>query len=144
MNVQMLEDLMKAFIASQFGDVKKRTAGVALEVVAFSFIGLAIAFLALSCFLWLSTFMEMWLAALTVSALVFGISGVLILVGRSMMQRKAIQQESDITSAIEALASLTSGKVKADGENPTPEETNAAIFGVALAAGVILGRAFKR
>ena len=140
----MLEDLLKAFITSQFGDVKKRTTGIALEIVAFSFIGLAIAFLAFSGFLWLSTFMEMWLAALTVSAVVFGISGILILVGKSMMQRKAIQQDNDITSAIEALTSLTSGKKKAHGEDTTPKETNAAIFGVALAAGVILGRAFKR
>ena len=59
----MLEDLFKTSVHSQLGDVRRRTRGALLEVVAFGHVGLAIVLLFLGMFLWLSVRMEPWQAA---------------------------------------------------------------------------------
>jgi hypothetical protein len=142
----MLEDLISAFVRSQFGDVKRRTKGALLEAVALGMAGLATLFLSVGLYLLLATWLEEWLSALIVSAIAFSISGVLALVGRSLLVRKDRQQYKEMMSGLEALSILTR-KDEGSGDSSDKHHTGeprAAVVGAALAAGVLLGRSIKR
>lgn len=140
----MLEDLISAFVRSQFGNVKRRTTGAILEAGALGMTGLATVFLAIAVFLWLEARLEAWQAALIVAGATLFLAVLLMLVGRSLLRRKDRQQNNDMQSALDGLSFLTGVSPKdANGENRT-EEPGMAIVGAALAAGVLLGRAVKR
>jgi hypothetical protein len=140
----MLEDLISAFVRSQFGDVKRRTTGAVLEAGALGMIGLATVFLSIGLFLWLSSRVEMWLAALIVATVALGLAVILMLVGRSLLHRKARQRRNDMMSGLEALSALTGSRSGVGRDKDPAEDPGAAIVGAALAAGVLLGRSIKR
>jgi hypothetical protein len=140
----MLEDLISAFVRSQFGDVKRRTTGAVLEVGALGLVGLATVFLSIGLFLWLSARMETWLAAMAVGVLALLVALVVMLVGRSLLRRQAHRESHEMLSGLDALSVLArrpQSDRKADEGTGEPE---AAIVGVALVVGVLLGRFFKR
>ncbi|MCU4652721.1 phage holin family protein [Roseibacterium sp. SDUM158016] len=139
----MLEDLIGAFVRSQFGDVRRRTTGAMLELAAFGMIGLAILFVFVAMYLWLSARLDMWLAALIVAAVALAVAAVLLLVGRSLLRRKARRRQDDALSSLQALG-LLSRQPDASDEKDRTEEPGAIIVGAALAAGVLLGRSFGR
>lgn len=140
----MLEDLIGAFVRSQFGNVKRRTTGAVLEVAALGMAGLAAVFLSIGLCLWLSTRMEVWQAALVVAVVAILLSFGLMLIGRTMLHRKARQQHDDIASALGALSALKRRDPKTARGETADQEPGVAIVGAALAAGVILGRSVKR
>lgn len=140
----MLEDLINAFLRSQFGDVKRRTTGAILEVAALGMVGLATVFLSIGLCLWLSTRMDVWEAALIVAVAALVCAVALMLIGRAMLHRKARRQHDDIASALGALSSLTRSDATQARRKTDDEEPGVAIVGAALAAGVLLGRSVKR
>ena len=140
----MLEDLISAFVRSQFGDVRRRTTGAVLEAGALGMIGLVVVFLSIALFLWLATQLEAWQAALIVAAMLLLLAVVLMLAGRSLLRRRARQRRNDMASGLEALAALIP-KGHTDPQGKTAEEEpGVAIVGAALAAGLLLGRSVKR
>jgi len=140
----MLEDLISAFVRSQFGDVKRRTTGAILELAALGMVGLATVFLSIGLYLFLITRLEAWMAALAVAFVALLLSVVLMLVGRMLLQRSARRQRNDIASGLEALSALTRPDRSGAQGKSRDDEPGAAIVGAALAAGVLLGRSFRR
>jgi hypothetical protein len=140
----MLEDLISAFVRSQFGDVRRRTTGAVLEAGALGMIGLAVVFLSIALFLWLTTRLEAWQAALIVAVVVLLLAAALMLAGRSLLRRRDRQRRNDMASGLEALSALLpQGRTYAQGKSAT-EDPGVAIVGAALAAGLLLGRSVKR
>jgi cytochrome c biogenesis protein CcdA len=136
----MLEDLISAFVRSQFGDVRRRTTGAVLEAGALGMIGLAVVFLSVGLFLWLATVLEAWQAALIVAAVILLLAAVLMLVGRSLLRRRARQRRNDMASGLEALSALLpQGRADRQGKSDK-DDPGVAIVGAALAAGLLLGR----
>ena len=140
----MLEDLISAFVRSQFGNVKRRTTGAILEVAALGMLGLAAVFLSVGLFLWLAARLEAWQAALIVAAAALFIALVLMPVGRSLLQRKDRQRHDDLLSGLEVLSVLTGRNPNDPDGKKASDEPGVAIVGAALATGVLLGRTLKR
>lgn len=140
----MLEDLISAFVRSQFGDVKRRTTGAILEAGALGMLGLATVFLSVGAFLWLAARLEAWEAALIVAVAAVFLAVILMLVGRSLLRRKDRQRHSAMLSGLEALSVLTGHDPKGPTDKKAADEPGLAIIGAALAAGVLLGRSVKR
>ena len=139
----MLEDLIKNFLHSQLGDVRRRTKGAILEVVALGLFGFAIALLFLGMFLWLSVRMEPWLAATLLSSLAFLVAVVLMLVGRTLLQRKEPDAHHQALSALQSLGLLSHSGSKDSEKTADTLDAPIAMVASALAAGLILGRSGK-
>jgi hypothetical protein len=136
----MIEDLVGTLVRSQVGALKKRTGGALLELAALGMVGLAVAFLFVGMFFWLSSRMEPWLAAMVLSLLAFAVALVLLLAGRAVIRRAEEQRRQEALSGLETLELLLRpGKDGEDGQKAGP-----ALVGAALAAGLVLGRAMKR
>ena len=140
----MLEDLLKTFLHSQLGDVRRRTRGALLEVVAFGLLGFAIALLILGMFLWLSVRMEPWLAAILLAALALLAALVLVYVGRTLLRRKEPDPHHQALSALKSLGLLSQSSPKGSEKAADKQEPEIAMVASALAAGLILGRSTKR
>jgi integral membrane sensor domain MASE1 len=140
----MLEDLFKTFLHSQLGDVRRRTRGAILEVVAFGLFGLAIALLFLGMFLWLSVRMEPWLAATLLASFAFLVAVVLMLVGRTLLRRKEPNPHHQALSALQSLGLLSKSGPKGSEKSADKQKPEIAMVASALAAGLILGRSTKR
>jgi hypothetical protein len=140
----MLEDLISAFVRSQFGDVRRRTTGAVLEAGALGLTGLSVVFMAIALFLWLATQLEAWQAAVIVAVVLLLLAAALMLAGRSLLRRRTRQRQNDMASGLEALAALMpQGRADPQGKTAA-EEPGVAIVGAALAAGLLLGRSVKR
>jgi FtsH-binding integral membrane protein len=136
----MIEDFVGALVRSQVGALKKRTGGALLELLAVGMVGLAVAFLFVGLFLWLSSRMEPWLAAMVLSLLALAVALALLLAGRAVIRRAEEQRRQEALSGLEALELLLRpGKGGGDAQKDAP-----ALVGAALAAGLLLGRAMKR
>lgn len=140
----MLEDLLKTFLHSQLGDVRRRTRGALLEVVAFGLFGLAIVLLFLGMFLWLSVRMEPWLAAIMLAALGLLAALALVFVGRTLLRRKETDPHHQALSALQSLGLLSQSGPKGSEKAADKQEPEIAMVASALAAGLILGRSSKR
>lgn len=139
----MLEDLFKTFLHSQLGDVRRRTRGAILEVVAFGLFGLAIALLFLGMFLWLSVWMEPWQAATLLASLACLVAVVLMLVGRTLLRRKEPDAHHQALSALQSLGLLSKSSSKDSKKYADQQDPAIAMVASALAAGLILGRSGK-
>lgn len=136
----MLEDIIGAVVRAQFGDVRKRTIGAVLEVASLGMIGLATVLIFVAAHIWLSSRLEAWLSALILAGAALGIALILLLVGRSLMHRRARRRETEVQSLLDGLGALSQpGSKAASGTEPGP-----AIIGAALAAGLMLGRSVRR
>lgn len=136
----MIEDLVGALVRSQVGALKRRTGGALLEVSALGMVGLAVAFLFAAAFLWLSTQMEPWLAALVLCVFALVVALALFAAGRAVIRRTEERRRQEALSGLEALELLLRpGK---DGERA--QEAAPALVGAALTAGLLLGRSLKR
>jgi len=140
----MLEDLISAFLRSQFGNVKRRTTGAFLEAAALGMLGLATVFLSIAVFLWLAARLQAWQAALIVGATALFLAVLLMLVGRSLLRRKDRERHKDMNSALDALSVLMGQGPKDPNGKEGAEETGITTVGAALTAGILLGRSVKR
>ncbi len=140
----MLEDLVHTFVSAQFGDVRRKTKGALLEVAAFGMIGLSTVLLFVGMFLWLSVRMDPWLAATALAGLALLAALVLMLVGRSLLQRKEHDPHQQAVSALKALGLLSSSGLTGSEKAIDEREKGPALVASALAAGLILGRSTNR
>ncbi|MDG4649760.1 phage holin family protein [Roseibacterium sp. SDUM158017] len=140
----MIEDLIGALVRSQFGDVKRRTAGAVLELAALGMAGLATAFVFVALHVWLAGRMETWLAALAVAGVALFVALILMLVGRSLLLRKARRQRNEALSGLEALSLLLRPAPGAEGPRAAEGDPAGVLVGAALAAGIMLGRSVGR
>ncbi|WP_439122363.1 phage holin family protein [Marivita sp.] len=139
-----MENLILAFLRSQFGDVRRKTRGALLEAAALGMIGLATALLFLSLFLWLSSVMEPWQAAALLSCVGFIVAALLMLFGRTLMRPNEPDPHDQAIAALKALGLMPQGTLK-DTENAHGKpEQGIGLVAAALAAGLMLGRSTKR
>ena len=140
----MLEDLLKTFLHSQLGDMRRRTRGALLEIFAFGMSGIAIALLFLAMFLWLSARIEPWLAATLLSCIALLAALVLLVAGRSLIRRKDPDPHLQAISALQSLGLMSENGPKGSKQDASQQEPEIAMVASALAAGLILGRSAKR
>ena len=140
----MLEDILGTLLRSQIGDLKKRTRWAVLEGAALGMVGLATVFLFIALQIWLSSRIEAWLSALIVAGAALLVALILMLVGRSFLQRSARRREQDFQSLLGGLGVLSKPKSVHPHATDDKAEPGIAIVGAALAAGVLLGRSFRR
>lgn len=140
----MLEDIIGAIVRAQVGDLRKRTLGAVLEVAALGMTGLATVFLFVGFHTWLSARVEPWLSALIVAGAALIVALILMLVGQSLLHRRVQRRDRELQSMLGRLGVLSgsaSARRKGTGETTEP---GPAIIGAALAAGILLGRSFRR
>ncbi|WP_135505821.1 phage holin family protein [Roseovarius aestuariivivens] len=140
----MLEKLIGTLIQSQFGNVRRRAAGVVVEGAALGMLGLAIALLFLGSFFWLAIRVEAWIAAFILAGVALLIALILMLVGRFMMKRQRSGTRDQAAADLDVLSLLSQARGGGDDAKHGTEEPGPALVGAALAAGVLLGRSFKR
>ena len=138
----MLEQLLSAFLRSQFGDIRRRTTGVLIEGAALGMAGLATVFLFLGAYVWLSVRIDAWVAAFILAGVALVLSLILLLVGKSMVNSQKRRQDAQALAGLEALGLLP----RSDGADPLVKETEngPALVGAALLAGVMMGRSLGR
>lgn len=131
----MLRQLVSLVLKREVADLKRRSGGGILM-----FAGVLLALLASLCglagfYLWLTTRMTPWEAALVVAALLLFLGLILILAGRSMIRRQRARNDE-----IEALTQALLGKSGAASSSNTPLGSVAA----AAVIGLIIGRNLHR
>jgi hypothetical protein len=131
----MLRQLVSLVLKREVADLKRRSAGGILM-----FAGVLLALLASLCglagfYLWLTTRMTPWEAALLIAALLLFAGLALILAGRSMIRRQRTRNEE-----IEVLTQALLSRSGAATGSSTPVGTVAA----AAVIGLIIGRSLHR
>jgi len=131
----MLRQLVSLVLKREVADLKRRSGGGILMLA-----GVLLALLASLCalaglYLWLTTRMMPWEAALVMAALLLFLGLILILTGRSMIRRQRTRNEE-----IEVLTQALLGKSGAATGSSTPVGTVAA----AAVIGLIIGRSLHR
>ena len=103
----MLQQLVSRLVSNGLADVKRRASGAGLIVFGLLLLALAVTFAFFAVYLWLSTKMEPWLAALSVAGIIVLISLILWLVGRSIMRRqraRSMLMDEEIQTLIRQLS----------------------------------------
>ncbi len=103
----MLEHIVRRLVSNGMADLKRRVSGAGLIVFGLLLLVLAATFVFFAIYLWLSTRMEPWLAALSVAGIIALLSLVLWLTGRAMIRRqrrKKILLDEEIQTLIRQLS----------------------------------------
>ncbi len=103
----MLEHIVRRLVSNGMADLKRRVSGAGLIVFGLLLLVLAATFVFFAIYLWLSTRMEPWLAALSVAGIIALLSLVLWLAGRAMIRRqrrKKILLDEEIQTLIRQLS----------------------------------------
>ncbi len=127
----MLRQLFTALLKSEMTEIRRRCAGGVLLLCAIWLLGLAGLFGLLALYLWLSTQMVAWQAALVVVCVLVVIAAIFWISGRSKMRRHA-KQRDEVDQYIHTLLGRP-------GENEDGK-SSLGIIAVAALAGLIIGR----
>jgi hypothetical protein len=139
----MLEDILRAVVRTQVGNLKRRTTGAALEAAGLGLIGLATVFLAIGAYVWLSTQVEAWLAAVLVALVALVLALLLMLIGSSLMRRKSRRDEAEVMGALQGLGLISPKRPRGTARPNADDKPGTSLVLAALAAGLVLGRSFK-
>lgn len=135
----MLKQLISALVKSELGELKRRSAGAGLLVVAVLLLGLAAVFTVLGLYLWLSTMMLAWQAALVIVGLLSIAGLVSWLAGRSMVRRQR-KRRDELDAFIQALLGRQQGQQDQNDHAGAPFT----IAATAVIAGLIIGRRLSK
>ncbi len=131
----MLRQLFSLVLKREVADLKRRSGGGMLLLAGMLLLMLASLCALAGLYLWLSTRMTPWEAALAVAALLLFAGLVLIMSGRSMIRRQRTRNDE-----IEALTQALLGKSGSAAGSNTPVGTVAA----AAIIGLVIGRNLHR
>ena len=84
----MLQRLVSNLVSNEVTTFKRRVSGMALLVFTMAMLSLAAAFAFLALFLWLSTIIPAWYAALVVTMVIALFSVIVWLIGRSLLRSR--------------------------------------------------------
>ncbi len=87
----MLQRLVSNLVSNEVAVFRRRISGIGLLAFTLIMLSLAAAFALLALYLWLSTVMPAWYAALVVALMIVLFSLILWLVGRSLLRRHQSQ-----------------------------------------------------
>jgi membrane protein implicated in regulation of membrane protease activity len=131
----MLRQLVSLVLKREVADLKRRSGGGVLLAAGMMLLMLASLCALAGLYLWLTTRMTPWEAALLIAALLLFAGLALILAGRSMIRRQRTRNEE-----IEVLIQALLGRSGAATGSSTPVGTVAA----AAVIGLIIGRSLHR
>ncbi len=137
----MLEELIGAAVRAQSRNLKRKATGAVVEAAALGLVGFALLFALIAIYLWLSTKVEAWVAALIVATVVLVLAIILFLVGRMMMARNSRNRRAQIDEALGEFRPLAQALT---GDAGLSRKSSAGIVAAALAAGIVLGRSLHR
>ena len=130
----MLQRLVSNLISNEVATFKRRVSGLALLVFTLVMLSLAAAFAFLALYLWLSTIIPAWYAALMVAMVIALMCVIVWLTGRSLLRRR------------QARATIINEEVRAFmGQLPRGSDKDAGkrtleLLATAAAIGLVLGR----
>lgn len=137
----MLEELIGAAVRAQSRNLKRKATGAVVEAAALGLVGFALLFALIAIYLWLSTKVEAWVAALIVATVILVLAIILFLVGRMMMTRNSHNTREQIDEALGEFRPLAQALT---GDAGLSRKSSAGIVAAALAAGIVLGRSLHR
>jgi membrane protein YdbS with pleckstrin-like domain len=130
----MLQRLVSNLVSNEVTTFKRRVSGIALLVFTLAMLSLAAAFAFLALFLWLSTIIPAWYAALVVTMVIALFSVIVWLIGRSLLRSRQARA-TIINNEVRAfMGQLSQGSGK-DASKRTLE-----LLATAAAIGLIIGR----
>jgi hypothetical protein len=140
----MLEDILRAVVRAQVGNLKRRTAGAVLEAAGLGLVGLATVFLAVGAYVWLSAHMETWLAAVLVALASLVLALLLMLIGSALMRRKSRRDEAEVMGTLHGFGLLSQKRPHGATQRDGDDRPGTSLVLAALAAGIVLGRSLKK
>jgi Putative Actinobacterial Holin-X, holin superfamily III len=134
----MINRLVSGLVSAEITNLKRRASGFGVQILAFSFLFLATAFVFLAVYLWLSLKMLPWQAALTVAGIIILLSCVIWLTGRAMIhgRRPGNTQYEDDARAL--IGQFTSAEIKPD------RKQTLGLIAVSALVGLIIGRRLSK
>lgn len=131
----MLRQIVSMLLKNEVAELKRRSAGGVMILLCVTLLGLAMVFGMLAFFLWLSTHMLAWQAAMVVFGVILIAAIMLGLVGRSMIRRHK-RRRDELDAYIQA----------ALGPHPKDVTTDAPVGVIVTAAvvGLIIGRRLSK
>lgn len=131
----MLRQLLSLVLKREVADLKRRSGGGVLLLAGALLLMLASLVALAGLYLWLSTRMTPWEAALIVAALLLVSGLVLIFAGRSMIRRQRARNE-EIDALMQALLGSSGGK--------PAQNSSLGIVSAAAVVGLIIGRSLGK
>lgn len=134
----MLGQVLSLLLKREVADLKRRSAGGVLIAGGFMLLSLASLVGLAALYLWLSTRLDPWQAALAISVLLALLGGIIMLSGRSMVRRQH-QMKQELDAYFKTLMNTAEKNVK-------PDKVGSPLSIVALAAiaGIVIGRKVRK
>lgn len=133
----MLNQVLNLLVKREVADLKRRSAGGLLLVTGFMLISLAGLLGLAALYLYLATRIEPWQSALSVSALLVLLGGILALAGRAKVRRHH-KMKQEIDAYMNSLLN-SSGLTEKDGK-----EASIGMVTLAAVIGIIIGRQIRK
>jgi membrane protein implicated in regulation of membrane protease activity len=130
----MLAQIISLAAGGGAAELRRLRARLVAGAVALTGLLVALGFAVVALFLWLTTRMEPWQAALLAALAALALAGIALLFGRSSARRPPLR-EADLAAQIQGIMAQVTKD--ADGKPMTAVTT-------ALAAGIVLGRILSR
>ena len=130
----MLQRLVSNLISNEVATFKRRVSGMALLFFTLVMLSLSAAFAFLALYLWLSTVIPAWYAALVVTLVIALLGMIFWLVGRSLLHRQQARSKI-INDEVRALMGQYPGGAGKETGKRTLE-----LVAAAAAVGLVIGR----
>ncbi len=134
----MFRQIVGTLLKNELAELKRRSAGGLVLLLSVVLVALATAFGMLALFLWLSTHMLAWQAALAVFGVILIAALLLGLIGRSMIRRHK-RRRDDLDALVQA---ALGSHAKSDKTDKT--DAPLGVIATAAVAGLIIGRGLSK
>jgi TRAP-type uncharacterized transport system fused permease subunit len=133
----MLNQVLNLLVKREVADLKRRSTGGLLLVTGFMLISLAGLLGLAALYLYLATRIEPWQSALSVSALLVLLGGILALAGRAKVRRHHMMKQ-ELDAYMSSLLGSSGGSAN-DGK-----ESSIGMVTLAAVIGIIIGRQIRK
>ena len=131
----MLRQIVSMLLKNEVAELKRRSAGGVMILLSVTLLGLAMVFGMLALFLWLSTHMLAWQAAIVVFVAILIAAVMLGLIGRSMIRRHK-RRRNELDAYIRAALGPHAKNVTTD--------ASVGVIATAAVVGLIIGRRLSK
>ena len=134
----MFRQIVSMLLKNEVAELKRRSAGGVMILLSVTLLGLAMVFGMLALFLWLSTHMLAWQAAMVVFGVILIVALLLGLIGRSKIRRHK-RRRDDLDAYVQA---ALGPHAKSDKTDKT--DAPLGVIATAAVAGLIIGRGLSK
>ena len=131
----MFRQIVSMLLKNEVAELKRRSAGGVMILLSVTLLGLAMVFGMLALFLWLSTHMLAWQAAMVVFGVILIAAIMLGLIGRSMIRRHKRRRDE-----LDAYIQAALGPHAKNGTTDAP----VGVIATAAVVGLIIGRGLSK